>query len=189
MEKKLTRRQFFRMGPLEVFRESASPDTSNSESPVAAMLLRPPGALVDDNQFLDACERCGACSEACEPGAIFIAGAAEGDGEGTPFMNYEKAPCRLCEGFPCITACPSGALIRNSSGEVAAFAKAEFVEENCLNSQGIICDDCYHHCPVTPRAIRMVGRTPVFDTDACIGCGHCSFICDAESVAIRIVRA
>jgi len=59
--------------------------------------------------------------------------------------------------------------------------------DSCLVSQGILCDECAAVCPASVRAVRMVGRQPQIDADACVGCGLCAHYCAAEPVAIRIV--
>ena len=71
---------------------------------------RPPGAISEEQEFLDTCERCHACAGACPYEAISTYGPAMGKLEGTPFIDPAKSPCHWCEDMPCLKACPSGAL-------------------------------------------------------------------------------
>ncbi|MDH3582666.1 MAG: 4Fe-4S binding protein [Phycisphaerae bacterium] len=182
MPKDISRRQFFRLGPTG-FAERHVGDRRNDEP----LCIRPPGALLDPDQFLAACERCGKCAEACPHDAIQHLGPAAGAEEGTPYLDPEHAPCHWCPSMDCIAACPSEALSRDGHEPVAAVATAELDPDQCLVSQGILCDDCSHYCPSTIRAITFAGRLPVLNQDKCVGCGLCSYYCAATPTAIRIV--
>ena len=71
--------------------------------------LRPPGALEED-LFLASCIKCGQCLQVCPPQVILLAGLADGNGIGTPFIVPRDGGCILCKGLPCVLACPTGAL-------------------------------------------------------------------------------
>jgi len=71
--------------------------------------LRPPGA-VEEDQFLRLCIKCGQCLQVCPYDAIELEDIDGGASVGMAFINPEKRGCYLCEAFPCMLACPSGAL-------------------------------------------------------------------------------
>jgi ferredoxin-type protein NapG len=70
---------------------------------------RPPGASKDDKKFQQSCTGCDACMAACPIDIIMI----EDLENRYPIIYPEKSPCIHCEGYPCITACPTGALHLN----------------------------------------------------------------------------
>src|SRR5262245_41346109 len=67
--------------------------------------LRPPGA-VEETLFLERCTRCADCLEACPYESI-----SKSPVDGFPVILPDEAPCRLCDDFPCITACETEALL------------------------------------------------------------------------------
>ncbi len=73
------------------------------------LILRPPGA-VDEDKFLKLCIKCGQCLQVCPYDSIELEGIKGGAGEGMAFIDPTKRGCYLCEAFPCMLACPSGAL-------------------------------------------------------------------------------
>lgn len=88
----------------------------------------------------------------------------------------------------CVHACPSGALSFGAGSRPNAIGVAEINLEDCLTTQGILCDTCSLYCPPDIQAIRMADRKPVLDRDLCTGCGLCAFHCEAQPIAIRIVK-
>lgn len=187
-----SRRQFFRLRLAGLTREAGKAVAadgraagSGGEAEEGQRWPRPPGALRDDEAFLNACDRCHLCSGACPHDAIDHFGPAHGRLEGTPFIDPAKAPCHWCEDMPCISACPSGALSRAEGERVAPIATVSLDFEHCLNAQGILCDTCSYRCPSHVRAIRMVNRRPVLDASLCTGCGMCLYHCDADPGAFH----
>lgn len=67
---------------------------------------RPPGANVDDKQFLKLCTGCDACMVACPHNVVMIEDLERRD----PVIYPDEGPCLHCADYPCITACPTGAL-------------------------------------------------------------------------------
>ena len=71
--------------------------------------LRPPGA-VEEDEFLALCIKCGQCLQVCPYDSILLEDIEGGAGVGTAYIEPRERGCYLCEAFPCILACPSGAL-------------------------------------------------------------------------------
>ena len=71
--------------------------------------LRPPGA-VREKDFLKLCIKCGQCLQVCPYDAIELEDIDGGASVGMAFINPRKRGCYLCPAFPCMLACPTGAL-------------------------------------------------------------------------------
>lgn len=67
---------------------------------------RPPGAHPDERKFLEMCTGCDQCMAACPVNIVMIEDLERRD----PVIFPDEGPCIRCEGFPCIKACPTGAL-------------------------------------------------------------------------------
>lgn len=72
-------------------------------------LLRPPGALAEKD-FLASCIKCGQCIQVCPYHSLKLLDLADGIDMGTPYIDARDRGCYLCDLFPCILCCPSGAL-------------------------------------------------------------------------------
>jgi len=188
MAAQFSRRNLFRLKPTDLAQlwvQSRRQGGRAGEEPEP--VIRPPGALAVEADFLSACERCHQCIEACPFDAIQPLGPAAGRAEGTPFLTPADKPCHWCPGMDCIRACPSGALRFGENETVPPMAKAVLNSDRCLVTQGILCDTCAMRCPSHIRAIQMRGRMPVLDAERCTGCGLCAHYCEAEPGAISIV--
>ncbi len=171
----------------------------------ASQALRPPGAISED-KFLGACIRCGLCVRDCPPKNLRLStwsNALDSDvAIGTPYFEARDIPCEMCEGIPCVKACPTGALdhaltdINKAKMGVAVLVD----EENCLNFLGLRCDVCYRVCPVidkaitlekfsNPRSDRHAMLLPTVHAEACTGCGKCEKSCVLEKAAIKVLPA
>ncbi len=73
------------------------------------LLLRPPGAVEEDD-FLKLCIKCGQCLQVCPYDSILLEDIDGGASVGMAYIDPAKRGCYLCEAFPCILACPTGAL-------------------------------------------------------------------------------
>ncbi|NPA50021.1 MAG: 4Fe-4S dicluster domain-containing protein [Epsilonproteobacteria bacterium] len=71
--------------------------------------LRPPGA-VEEDRFLALCIKCGQCLQVCPYDSILLENIDGLSGVGTAYIDPFQRGCYLCKAFPCILACPSGAL-------------------------------------------------------------------------------
>jgi len=75
----------------------------------APVRLRPPGA-VSEKEFLGLCIKCGQCLQVCPYDSIILEDIDGKVGVGMAYIEPRDRGCYLCEAFPCILACPSGAL-------------------------------------------------------------------------------
>jgi len=75
--------------------------------------LRPPGA-VPEEKFLAMCIKCGQCLQVCPYDSIKLEDIDGKAGVGTAYIAPLERGCYLCDAFPCILACPTGALDHES---------------------------------------------------------------------------
>jgi len=73
------------------------------------LLLRPPAA-VEEDEFLKLCIKCGQCLQVCPYDSIILEDVSGGASYGMAYINPLQRGCYLCEAFPCVLACPTGAL-------------------------------------------------------------------------------
>ena len=73
------------------------------------LLLRPPGA-VEEDKFLKLCIKCGQCLQVCPYDSIELEDIEGGASVGMAYIDPHRRGCYLCEAFPCMLACPTGAL-------------------------------------------------------------------------------
>jgi len=150
--------------------------------------LRPPGALKDDEAFIEACFCCGLCASVCPPLCIDFYGREGGRKANTPFINPEKKGCILCD--KCMEICPSEALTKIPRNEID-MGIAQIDRTACYPwvDRGI-CGACVVICPLGEKAIGFdfanVYRPIV--RQGCVGCGLCVEVCPHPSLPIWIVE-
>ena len=162
-------------------------------------LLRPPGAQ-SESDFMARCVKCGKCLEACPYRAVHVAPGNAGAAAGTPVIDAREQACRLCEDFPCVAACPTGALRDVEARADVHMGTAVIEEDLCIALQGMRCEVCYRVCPLIDEAMTIDYRmregdaihavfAPRIDRKKCVGCGLCVERCvvGEPRVAIRIV--
>lgn len=157
--------------------------------PSRAARLRPPGAVPD---FAGKCIRCLRCATVCPTKAIRFDSSLDPFGSDTPYIDALRRGCNLC--MKCTQACPSGALtpIENDPEVVRSSVRMGLAEVNrstCIAWAGTgECRACYHVCPYAGSAVRLEGMllAPVFDSQACVGCGLCAEACPERARAITI---
>ena len=180
----ISRRQLFRLRPATLVKALSVKEPAEKE---ITAFIRPPGALQDPKQFIKDCQvDCRLCADACPHEIISFLGPEEGLAEGTPVLSPKLNPCRWCEGFPCIKACPTGALQQHEAEAPEPIAKASVSFSSCSNSYGELCDTCVLSCPDSIRALKIVDRRVVLNEDSCIGCGLCAYYCSEHNDAIDI---
>ncbi|MDR2492529.1 MAG: 4Fe-4S dicluster domain-containing protein [Coriobacteriales bacterium] len=164
-------------------------------------LLRPPGAA-SEADLLARCVRCGKCALACPYHVVKAAPSVMGEHAGTPCIEAREGACRLCEDFPCVAACPTGALRDIAERSDVRMGVAVIDRELCIALRGMRCEVCYRVCPLKDEAVtikyslregddRHAVFEPVIHSDACVGCGLCVERCviSDPAVAIRIEPA
>lgn len=162
-------------------------------------LLRPPGAQ-GEADFRARCIKCGKCIEACPYGSLHVAGAMQGSQAGSPCIDARAQACRMCEDFPCVAACSTGALRDVGEKHEMHSGYAQIDEEVCIAFKGYRCEVCYRVCPLIDEAITLdfegvegdsihTKFKPTIDHDVCTGCGLCVQRCAVSDpyVPIRIV--
>lgn len=160
--------------------------------------MRPPGALAED-EFVDACLRCGLCVRDCPFDILSLATLGDNITTGTPYFKAREIPCEMCDDIPCVKACPSGALDRSLDNidDARMGLAVLFDQHNCLNFQGLRCDVCYRVCPLIEEAITLEHRSnertgkhavfiPTVNPEYCTGCGKCEHACVLDNAAIRV---
>jgi ferredoxin len=149
--------------------------------------LRPPGALLNDEDFVTACIGCGLCAEVCPPACIQFYQDDGGDNANTPYILPAEKACTLCG--KCMPVCPTEALGVTKRGEVN-MGIAQIDRDACYPwvDHGV-CGACVTSCPLGAEAINFDFANmyrPVIQA-GCVGCGVCVEVCPHPSLPIRIV--
>ena len=151
--------------------------------------LRPPGARSQKN-FTTRCTGCQLCVAAC-PNEV-LRPAASLSGLMQPELFFDRGYCRP-ECTRCAEVCPTGAIQRIGKAEKSGIhiGAAVWDKSLCLPaSGGDKCGNCERHCP--NGSITLVdyrspdGRevqVPAVDTERCIGCGACEYVCPVRPVS------
>lgn len=158
----------------------------NKIPPKRTRPVLPPGA-VSIEHFTTRCTACQLCVTAC-PTQI-LRPSTSLSRLMKPESVYENGYCRP-ECTRCGDVCPAGAIHpltveRKSSTQIG---HAVWTANLCFPvAKGLRCGNCARHCPV--GAISMVpynrpdGRlvyVPAVDTERCIGCGACEYVCPSR---------
>jgi len=185
----MDRREFFR----RAISKTSEVVVKEADSRIAARAqhwIRPPYALAE-LEFLLACTRCSDCIDACPEKIVFPLAARLGaDVAGTPALDLLHKGCQMCNGWPCVQACESGALKlpeaeESESPPLPTLAYVSINTETCLPFQGPECGACVMACPVD-GAMTLEQEKPVIHQDACTGCALCREACIVEDKAINV---
>ncbi|MHC4443400.1 MAG: 4Fe-4S dicluster domain-containing protein [Planctomycetota bacterium] len=182
------RRQMFRLGlkqlmvPLANFIE----DRFDVSLPIDRRVLRPPGAL-PENEFQDTCYRCGNCVDVCPARAIRVLSSEDIDMSGTPYIDPDLSACVVCDELSCMSACPSGALVKLEDRRQISMGIARVDKKLCIRSAGQDCRICIEKCPMCSDAIGLSEAGAIEVKEAgCVGCGSCQFFCPTRGKAIMV---
>lgn len=106
-----------------------------------------------------------------------------------PERSYERGYCRP-ECTRCSEVCPAGAISPITAAEKTSIqvGHAIWVPDNCVVlTDSVSCGNCARHCPVEAITMATVAgqdneslKTPVIDTERCIGCGACENLCPSR---------
>ena len=154
----------------------------DKQVPQRQVPLKPAGSQ-SVKRFTQLCTSCQLCVTAC-PEHI-LRPSTELETLLQPEMQYDKGYC-LTGCTRCADICPTGAILPLSKEEKTSYqiGHAVWIRENCVvETDGVSCGNCARHCPT--GAILMVdngqGRLiPAVDTEKCIGCGHCEYVCPSR---------
>ncbi len=147
---------------------------------------RPPGAVVEE-KFLELCTGCTDCRQACPEAAIHSLAEWVVPGAGTPLMVPEDRPCLMCDGFPCVSACTTGALVMPETS-VVRLGTVVLDPSICLPFMGPECGACARLCPEgASGALTMRLARPTIHADLCVGCGRCIEACPTSPKALTMV--
>ena len=154
--------------------------------PNRATRILPPGS-VNARHFAQHCTGCQLCVANCPNGVLRP--ATDLLHLMQPEMSYERGYCRP-ECVHCSEVCPAGAIepITVADKSATQIGHAVWIMDNCVPvTDGQECGNCARHCP--SGAIQMVPsepsdpaslKIPVINTERCIGCGACEYLCPAR---------
>jgi len=153
-----------------------------NSKPRAQFYLRPPGAVPEED-FINLCDKdCFTCLTSCPVYVIQKVQNPEIPEHNTAVIDPRIAGCSYCHDFPCITVCPTGALVE--PGKPMGVAK---VLDNCITNQHEFCEVCFHTCPEEYQALyKNKDGVLQVDKDKCVGCGSCVSACFLMPKAIEI---
>ncbi len=145
----------------------------------------PPGADSTGKRFFSKCTGCGDCIYAC-PYSVLFPVPDDATGKHFPRMDVNLNACMLCEDFPCINSCETGALKPYKKKESPKFGKAQGLFQHCINLRTgeKTCEACAIACPI-PKVVQFRGNKPTFSND-CVGCGQCVSSCPTFPKAILV---
>jgi MauM/NapG family ferredoxin protein len=157
------------------------------ERVVVEQYFRPPGAI-DEMAFLAACTRCGKCIDVCPPHAIAHAPSSAGLAAGTPMLDARRQPCTVCPDMPCVTACPTGALLPPANGWTGYhMATLELDLDRCIAFHDVECGVCARACPIGEAALALDDKgRPVLKAEGCVGCGVCVQVCVTTPSSLKL---
>lgn len=146
-----------------------------------------PGGAISLNNFTNHCTACQLCVSACPNGVLKPSHSLERFMQ--PEMSYENGFCRP-ECTLCADVCPTDAIrpLPKEEKMMHKIGTAKWIKENCIILQdGVECGNCERHCP--NGAIKMISmkpknpkaqKFPVVNSERCIGCGACEYVCPAR---------
>lgn len=146
-----------------------------------------PGGAVSLDNFTQHCTACQLCVSACPNNVLRPSQSL--DRLMQPEMSYESGYCRP-ECTRCADVCPTNAIrpLPKEEKMMRKIGTARWIKENCIILRdGVQCGNCERHCP--NGAIRMIAmdetnpnspKIPMVDSERCIGCGACEYVCPAR---------
>lgn len=197
----MKRRDFFRLG-LQKATSFVVEEAQLRVEQKARTWIRPPFAVAELD-FLLRCSRCDDCTNACPYDVIFPLPAKYGvQAVSTPAMDLVGKGCHLCDGWPCVSACKTGALSiekpdRNERGgdginlpqpaetAMPKLALMKIDPRTCLPYSGPECGACAAVCTIM-GALIWDGTRPQINMEFCTGCAMCREACITEPKSISI---
>lgn len=152
--------------------------------------MSPPGSTSHKN-LLQHCTSCHLCVSKCPSHVLKPAGLEYGlGGILQPVMKFDDGFCNYDCNL-CSQICPTGAIkpLTVEQKHITQPGHVVFNKDICVvNVNRTSCGACAEHCQV--QALHMVpfegGLTiPEANTELCVGCGGCEFICPVKAVHIE----
>lgn len=159
--------------------------TSGKKSYKRQTPITPPGSI-SQAHFQAHCTSCHLCVSKCPSHVLKPAFMEYGlEGMMQPTVCFDKGFCNF-DCTVCSDVCPNSAIkpLTIEQKHLTQMGKVVFIEENCIvHTDGTSCGACSEHCPT--QALAMVpykdGLTiPHVNTDICVGCGGCEYVCPAR---------
>lgn len=159
---------------------------TDKKAPARTTPIVPPGAI-SLRHLQQHCTACQLCVSSCPNGVLRPSTAL--DHFMQPVSSYENGYCRP-ECTECSHACPTGAIRPVTVEEKSSIqiGHAVWIKDNCIPlTDGVPCGNCARHCP--SGAITMIPsvaddpeslKIPMVDTEKCIGCGACEYVCPSR---------
>ena len=158
----------------------------NKKIPRRTTPIVPPGS--DSlKRFTTHCTACQLCVSKCPNNVLRPTNSLERLMQ--PEMSFERGFCRpTCT--VCADICPNKAIkpIATEQKSSIKIGTAVWISDNCIaNKDSVTCNNCERHCP--NGAIKMIKKKdgdknvpmiPMIDTERCIGCGACEYVCPAR---------
>jgi MauM/NapG family ferredoxin protein len=184
------------LGWLATTKAASSPDYRSDRC------IRPPGALPEE-QFLQACIRCGECMRACPTNGLQPALSEAGlEGWMSPVLVPKIGPC-VEQCTLCGEVCPTDAIrsftMEQKRHEIR-LGLAVVDQDTCIAYNGgrdcIVCAEVCSYSAVIFKDIQddLLGRTkrvPTVDETLCTGCGICETKCPVtpqRAIFVRVLR-
>jgi len=193
----MDRREFFKRG-LGRAAEKAVKIVDDKVAQRAVRWIRPPFAI-PELEFLLACTRCDACIKACPYDVIFPLSPSNGaEVMNSPALDLLNKGCHLCDDWPCVNACETGALKMvvpepDNEQELAVvsqlpkLAKVRIDEDTCLPYLGPECGACASACSVEGALLWQMER-PTINEEICTGCAMCREACITSPNSVNIIH-
>ena len=149
----------------------------------AGVVRRPPGAVAEA-RFMELCDGCGRCIDACAGET----GVLTADRGGAPVIDFSRGFCTFCAA--CVRACGTGALRDGAAVEMGErpFAwRMRIDEAGCLEFAGTTCRLCESACEWEAIRFRPLPgfRTRAWiEAEACTGCGECLSRCPQKAIVV-----
>jgi len=184
MQEAISRKDFLK-GAFRFFKEEMSAK-EDKNSLRGDKFIYPPG-IESLNRYLDKCKQSYNCISVCPHEALMVYRDDENDSKfGYPVIDPRKSACYLCDNYPCIKACDSGAL--NPDFKNRKLGLAIIDETRCFAYNGTFCQACIFNCPLSGEAIYADrNNRPIVNEALCSGCGICTQSCPMEEAAIEII--
>jgi ferredoxin len=175
-----------RDGGFAIIEEKVTPPRLLAPVPPGAQGIRP---------FAHRCTACQLCVSSCPTRVLrpstHLASLMQ------PVMSFHDGYCRP-ECTRCSEVCPTGAirLISKDDKKEIQIGHAVWIRDNCVPLRDEKpCGNCARHCP--QEAITMVPsdpdnpksiQIPAIDTERCIGCGACEYLCPSRPLGAIYVE-